>query len=256
MQHPPTSFSPVQVPLPQPATNYVERAFWDQHNVIALMGTVVLAAGFLSPIPILVGAFGEALWLTIAPRTAAFRRFVDEQDDSTRRKQDEAELMARPALQDPAFAVRFARLTRSAEELLELCRRISHTPEGVTAVERGIVQLRSAFLDLGEAQLGLTEALQGAQPAQWTEEANTLKQQVAGERDLETRMAIRNAMNALQKRIARSEEATAELRSVEAKLDALQRSLDFFKALTLNAPNMSELVRELTAVLAGVARQA
>ena len=59
--------------------SYLKFAFKDQHNLVLLLGAASFSLAFASPLPVLVGAGGEALWLLVGPRLPAFRGWVDAQ---------------------------------------------------------------------------------------------------------------------------------------------------------------------------------
>ncbi len=52
--------------------SYLKHAFKDQHNLVLILGAACFSLAFASPLPLLVGAAGEFLWLLTGPRLPPF----------------------------------------------------------------------------------------------------------------------------------------------------------------------------------------
>ncbi len=242
----------VSLPSAAPPRNYLERALWDQHNVIMMLGAGAFSLALASFVPLAVGAFAELSWLAIVPKLPAFRSWVDQRDAAAQREREEADLAGRPALVDDGFRARFAAVSRGAEEVRELTTRLAESPQQLGATERGLWRLRSTFLDYGEAHQRISRLLSEMPAAEWTEELSELQRRFASERDLEARMGLRNATQSLQRALAVREQHLAQLRNTESKLDTLQKSVGFLKALALNSGSVGQLAHELESLLAEV----
>ncbi|MFZ5893300.1 MAG: hypothetical protein ACOY0T_19730 [Myxococcota bacterium] len=236
----------------EPRRGYLDRAFLDQHNVIALIGAAAFSIAFASPWPLALAALAELVWLALGPRLPAFRARADRRELEERREREQAQLASRPLFRESTFAARFAALSQGAEEVRELCVRYSPSAEVMAGVEHALHQLRSNFVDFAEAQHSLALELRQTPATQWNEELSELKRHLGAERDLEKRMAIRNSIVAAERALAERNAILSHMQGLGAKLDVLQQSLSSLKAVQPNSRGAEQLLQELNALLTEV----
>jgi hypothetical protein len=232
--------------------SYFARALWDQHNVIVLTGAVLFALAFASPMPLAIAAIAEALWLTIAPNLTAYRAWVDRFDTAAEREQEERDFAASPALGDAAFAARFSALSRVSEEVGDIAARRAELPAELAPIRRGLGRLRALFLDFGHTQQRLSRRAPENRADELNAELAELTQAFAVERELEARMSLRNAIQATQLEAQRQAHWLMQLKSVENKLDLIQKGASYLKAVILNAGDIDQLQHELDGLLAEI----
>lgn len=230
--------------------SYFARALWDQHNVIVLVGALLFALAFASPMPLAIAAIAEALWLTIAPNLTAYRAWADRFDAAQAREQAERDFAASPALADIAFAARFAALSRVSQEVQDLATRRAELPVELTPIRRGLMRLRALFLDFGYAQQRLLRRVPEERAAELSAELAELTQAFALERELEARMLLRNAIQAAQLEAQRQAHWLGQLKLIENKLQLMQKGVSYLKAVILNAADVDQLRNELEGLLA------
>ena len=127
-------------------TSYLGYAFKDQHNLVVLFGAVCFSAAFASPVPLLVGAVSELLWLSIGPNLPIFRDWVDRRLNAQYLARAEVaiegalgELSERDANRYRALAGNAAQIIASAEGRLPA--------DQVRLALHGLLELRRTFLD-------------------------------------------------------------------------------------------------------------
>jgi DNA repair exonuclease SbcCD ATPase subunit len=245
----PTVSSSVSLGAIEPRRGYLERAFLDQHNVIALLGAVAFSLAFASPWPLTLAAVTELFWLALGPRLPAFRARLDRREVEERREREQALLASRPVFRDSAFAARFAALSQGAEQVRDLCARYSPSAEVMAGVEHALERLRSTFVAFAEAQHVLALELQQASAARWPDELSALKHRLSRERDLEQRMALRNSIVATEKALAQREALISRLQALGEKIDILQQSPSALMALRPDSRGAGHLLHELNARL-------
>ena len=132
-----------ELPLPP---SYLKYAFKDQHNLISLLGAACFSLAFASPLPILLAAAAEFLWLALGSHLAPFRRSVDRRLEMQRRAAAEDVLTATRARLPPGEQRRFLSVSNSSENVLALAR----TRRGVPAaeIERGEAAGNHAQVDV------------------------------------------------------------------------------------------------------------
>ena len=238
----------------EPPRNYLSRALWDQHNVILMSGAVLFAFSLASVMPLLLGVFVEMLWLALMPNLHLFRSWADKRDLAMEQEQAELELRRSPALDDATITARFAALTRAADEIRELAARLDVTPWDSAPTARGLNELRKRFLKFAVADQQVARSIAEIPATQIASELVQLQRTFSDTRDLELRMGIRNQMVVLQRRLQQQEQLGLQQRVLESKLDMLQKSLGYLKAIAINSANVGDLANEIQALLVEVGK--
>lgn len=229
--------------------SYVKYAFGDQHNLVLLFGAVCFSAAFASPLPLLVGASAEVLWLLVGPRLPAFRAWVNARLSAQYLARAEVAIQGALAELSPEEAKRFTVLSEAALELTAAARaRASMPRREVQLALHSLLELRRTFLDyqfLGQRLVALIDATPTAEVEQ---EAARLQAEYAAERELTVRMTIRKALTSAQARLQQQVSLYAIWRTLNLRLELLEKALPQVK-MRLIDPEFSKLSEELEKAL-------
>jgi len=207
-------------------TSYLKYAFKDQHNLVLLFGAGCFSLAFATKTPLFVAASAELLWLVVGPRLPAFRGWVDSRITSEYLARAEAAIEVALGELSESDANRFRALSRNAAELLASARTRFAASEVQRAVH-GLLELRRTFLDylfLGQRVAALADTTSIADRER---EAAELQQSYRAERELTTRMTIRNSLSALQLRISQQTALGTVSRNVELHLEMLEAAVPY-----------------------------
>jgi hypothetical protein len=238
-----------ELPLPP---SYLKYAFKDQHNLISLLGAACFSLAFASPLPVLLAAAAEFLWLALGSHLAPFRRSVDRRLEMQRRAAAEDVLAATRARLPPTEQRRFLSVSNSAESVLALAR----TRRGIPAAEiergeRGLHQVLHIFLDYQLLSRRVTALIEVRPVAALEQEAAALQQSYAADKDLSVRMTIRKALTQNQRQIAQLQQLTSVARTIEVRLSMIEKALGYLKGQVADSAS-NPLARELDDLLAEV----
>lgn len=231
---------------------YLEWAFWDQHNVILLGGAVVLSLAFASWIPLAIGAGGELVWLALAPRLPAFKRSVHRRASERRKARLAAALGTGVDALGTSLAQRARVLESTLDEIVDLAADANDSQEHLESVARGLERLCKTFLEFANVSQRVKRALAEIPGAELEQQLARLNQSFATEKDIETRMSLRQAINQAQRRLSQWQELGVTLRAVDLALETLEKSAQHLKFRTRALASAGQLDRELEALLVDV----
>jgi hypothetical protein len=232
--------------------SYVKYAFTDQHNLVLLFGAACFSVAFAAPLPLLVGAGAELLWLLVGPRLPPFRDWVDARQSAQYLARAEKAIEGALGELEEDDVSRFVAFSRSAAELVANARgRNSIAPRDLQLAQHGLLELRRTFLDYQFLAQRVVSLVDTTPTAQVEKDAARLQEQYAAERELTARMTIRNALSGAQKRLQQQRGLIKINRSIDTRLGMLEKALP---ALTsrLAEPGFRQLSQELEAALAEV----
>lgn len=230
--------------------SYVKHAFRDQHNVLLLLGAVCFSVAFATPLPLLVGAAGELIWLLVGPRLPAFRAWVDRQLSAQYLARSEAAIEDALRQLPEADARRFRKLSAEVTALgQKASERLS--PRERQLGEHGLLELRRTFLDYSFLGQRLSSLRDPTPSAELEKEAAQLQESYSAERELTARMTIRQALSALQRRIGQQTALTGVERSLELRLEMLEMAVPQVRA-RLADPAFYDLTPEIDTALAEI----
>ena len=232
--------------------SYVKYAFTDQHNLVLLLGAACFSAAFASPLPLLVGATGELLWLLVGPRLPPFRDWVDARLSAQYLARAETAIQGALGELSEDEAKRFTALSEAARELSASARTKKSIPaRDAQLALQGLLELRRTFLDYEFLGQRLTTLIQSTPTAEVEQEAARLQEEYAAERELTARMTIRKALSLAQARLQQQKDLQVIQRSLEARLEMLEKALPQLKG-KLADPGFTQLSQELEKALAEV----
>lgn len=234
---------------PTESSSYLQRALWSQYNVILLAGALVFGIALASFVPVLVGLVGEALWLLIAPRSAAFQRRVDK----SRADQQNAHKQAAVRLQlqelEPVYAARFHALQAQVGEIQAA---IAQKPGFAHADTRAALDkldaMGGSFLKLAEIHQRLQNFLAGTPSGELEQEVAELSRKMSAEKDLSVRLTLRHALSLAQRRAQQRQQMTSTHRAVELELSTVERSVAYMKTQVRGLASPRELLQEMEAM--------
>lgn len=228
--------------------NYLSPAFYSQYNLILLGGSVLFSLASASPLPLLIGAAGELLWLGLGPRLPAFRRRVDAQADGERREQLDDEVLRGMRGLEPEHAARVVAVGQNISWVL-----LRAEPSAKTAHDRGALteleQLRPAFLRLCRLRERLGKRLEELRQAPPEHEVAQLSQAYAAEKDIGHRLTIHQAIKQAQRKIEQQSRFAELARQVELKLSLLEQSLAQLRNQQQHGAGSGDLSRDVQAVM-------
>ena len=230
--------------------SYLKHAFKDQHNVLLLLGTACFSLAFASPLPLLLGAAGELVWLLVGPRLPAFRSLVDRQLSAQYLARSEAAIEDALRQLSESDAQRFRGLSREVAALgQQAAERLS--PREQQLGEHGLLELRRTFLDYLFLGQRVTSLRDPSPTAELEKEAAELQESYSAERELTVRMTLRNALGAVQRRIQQQTALAGVERSLELSLEMLEKAVPQLRG-RLADPGLRDLTPEVDTALAEI----
>lgn len=235
--------------LALPPKSYVSAAFFDQHNLIVLSGCAALSLAFASVWPISLALAAECLWLSLGPRTAKFRAFVDERTRGEERAARAAELKPLVGKLDARAAARFAALEELAEATLEAAGERGGAEAELAALRAGLAGLASAFLDFGTLNARASRAIAEVPYEELQAELARTTQLFALERNLEGRVALRKEQKAIQRRLLQRDNLMQVEHAVGLKLGAIESGVGQLRSRSLVGVFTGQLATEAEVLL-------
>lgn len=251
---------------------YLASAFTLQYNLILLGGSALFALASASLAPLLFGLAGEAVWLTLAPRLPAFRRFVDSRAGSRsapppphaqgfqlhqravpqlgqRASQpDGVAESSRVSVFPVLDAVHSARLTQLERVIAEVRAfgADSNDPDYELAASK-LELLLPEFRKLSAQHERLLRFLEEVRKPELETEISELAQAFSVESDLGLRMTLRQARTQAERRLEQRARILATSRAAEIKLRTIERSIGHCRGIGL--VSASDLVEEAEALV-------
>jgi hypothetical protein len=226
-------------------------AFLNQYNIIALLGTLGLAAALESWIPAAVAVAGEAIWLALAPRTQGFRRWAGGQAAGQKRSQQAVETAQAARRLDDAYAGRVTQLGRTIEEIRKLAVERDLDP---SAFDRGdrLPALVQTFIQMAGLHQRLVRFLGSSQTTNLEDEVARLGREMAAEKDAGVRLTMRQTLTVAQRRLKQHDQIEGTRRALEAKMQTLEMSFDYLRSQAFAGGSEADLENQLDELVATV----
>jgi hypothetical protein len=233
------------------APRYVSVAFYSQYNLILLGGSALFSLASASPLPLLLGAAAELVWLGLGPRLPAFQRRVAAQLDGARRAHlDDVVLQGMRDL-DPEHT---SRLIAVGHNISWVLLRAESSVAG--AAERSALleleQLRPGFLRLCRLRQRIVQRLDELRAAPPEHEVAELSQAYAAEKDLGLRFTLHQAIKLAQRKIEQQARFGDVRRQIDLKLSMIEQSLAQLRNQQQLA-GYSDLTRDIQGIASHVA---
>ena len=234
--------------------NYFQRAFSDQHNVILLIGSVLLSLAFASFLPLLIGFVGEVLFLSICPRLPAFRAWVDARDSAVHKLETERALEGDLSSLTPAYRLRFEAFSRLLDEVVgRLAAQRTFGFDGLAAVRQNFDTLLHSALSLLRTQQTVSAAIAEIPALELAQEVARLDRAFAAERDLELRMGLRQQALAAQRRLSQREELEKTRAKADLELSTIEKGAGYLKSRAAELVSAEQMLTEVRALVSDVA---
>jgi hypothetical protein len=207
----------------------MKRLFLVQENLVLLGGAALFSLALASPVPLLLGAAGELLWLSLGSLSPAVRRLLERRDAARRAAATTNDEAAAPRSAE-TLAPEYARRVLTLDRALATLRTFGGATPGATfryTMDR-LDSLRPLYVGLCETHQRIGRFLAATTDVQLVAEAERLKSQFAAEKDLGTRLTLRQAIATAQRHVAHRREMAELLRSIGVKLESVERSLAYF----------------------------
>lgn len=228
------------------APSYVTRFFRVQYNLILLAGAVLFALAAATPWPLVVAAGLEALWLGLGASVPQLRRWLERRDAAFRRAETERAVGTAVQTLDAPYGERVRALHGALAEI-----RDAGGPAPSTAFEQAIGRLETlgpVYLELCVTHQRLGSFLLATPDAELALEVERLKAAFTAEKDLGTRLTLRQALALAQRRIEHRQSMLQLFRSLGVKLESVERSVAYLRsqgpALTSN-PSLADEIEAL-----------
>jgi hypothetical protein len=228
--------------------NYLSPAFYSQYNLILLGGSALFSLASASPLPLLIGAAGELLWLGLGSRLPAFRRRVDAQADGERREQLDDEVLRGMRGLEPEHAARLVAVGQNISWVLLRAEPSAKTMQDRAALAE-LEQLRPAFLRLCLLRERLGKRLEELRQSPPEHEVAQLSQAYAAEKDIGHRLTIHQAIKQAQRKIEQQSRFAELARQVELKLSLIEQSLAQLRGQQQHGTGSGDLTRDVQNVM-------
>jgi len=235
----------------EPVFRRLGRAFSFQYNVILFFGAFLYAAAVASWLPVLLGVFGEAIWLMVGV-TAGGRRWIEKHRGRASIPTFGA-VDATSAEDMPAYAGRVEALGRVCDGV----RRVKLDTTGVTSAEHGATishldETQRSFARLASLHQRFSHFLAHMPAAELESEMQRRSQALSGEKDPGVRMALRQSLGMVQRRLQHRELTANVLRAVDLRMTAIEQSFFYIESHLLELGSALELKAEVDALVARV----
>jgi hypothetical protein len=231
---------------------YVERAFWDQHNVILIGGALVFSISTASWLPLAGGLLGELCWLAIGPRLPAFKSHVDRKASEQRKARLETVMNAAFGKIAGSAAQRLRVVKATFDDILDTAAETHVSHELLDRAAEQSERLCRTFLELTTKRQELARAAAEIPHGELEHELARLNQLFTAQKDIEARMSLRQAINSSQRRLDHFGELSQLALSLEAKLETIERSASHLKFRARMLASAGQLDTELDALLVDV----
>jgi hypothetical protein len=251
LSSPPPAFAAVT------STDSVFRvALLNQYNLILLGGAVLFSLVLVNPLPALVAAAAEFLFLTVGIALPPVRRWAQHQVEAkhaaARVSHARQEVQSLEQSLEPLYANRIATLG-------ELSRRIR-----ALASERGfsrslggegdrLSDLQRAFTQLAAQHQRLSRILTETPTAPIAAQVTGIEAALAQERDETVRLSLSRALALGHRRLKQQVRHESQRRAIGVKLKTVEMSFDYLRSHILAGGSEADLHEEIDQVLATAA---
>lgn len=208
------------------AESPVKKAFLVQYNLILLLGAALFSLALASPIPLLVGAVLEALWLSVGANLASVRAYLDRRETASLSVAP-APSSRRDAL-EPVYASRLATMAFAVDDLQKLATTLD-APSQQHASQQFDAILQT-FTELCEAHQRLSRFVAGTPEAGILAEIERLKRDYSQQKDPGLRLAIRQSLSIEQRRLDQLAQLENALRTASIRMQSLERATESLRS--------------------------
>lgn len=218
--------------------SYVKEALKWQYNVIAMAGAAAFAVISGNPLPLMLGAGFELIYLSTVPQMGRFQRLVRSWKYDEEKRKREISLNALFYELPPEMRARYARLDDTCGAIRENYRRLTSTSQMfVEQMENKLQALSQSYIRLLNSAFHHRHYLRGTNPDAIRKETAQLEKGL--ERDAPKVQEInRKRIEILKKRVEKYEKVNENCQVIDAQCAAIEDVLQLIRdqSVTMRDP--------------------
>jgi len=218
--------------------NYVKEAFKWQYNLIALGGAAAASVISLSPLPLILAAGAELMYLASVPGIPAFQRLVRSWRYADQKKEHDERLKAMQYSLPPEIRDRFRHLEDITADIRRNYARLSSTSQAfIGQIEAQLQGLMTAFIRLANSDVQHVQYLQTTDVNGIRNEVKYLKERLAKDA-AKVQEINRKRIEILEKRLEKYQKIRENRQVIDAQCRAIEDVLQLIhdQSITMADP--------------------
>ena len=233
--------------------SYYKHAFNEKANWFGMAAAVGLSAVLFTPVPLIVGAAAEAIYLIFVPDSKWYRRRVDqiyEKEVAAKREAMKAQMLKELSDRDRS---RFRRLEGLRTQIFGAMNRESESVRSIMGAElRKLDYLLESYLSFLSAHARYERHLAQISPQQVEIEIQSIKSRLATETDESVKKVLSQNLELMNKRCEILQSVAKNARVVLAQLDAIENTFELINDRVVSMKSPEQISSELQAVVENV----
>jgi hypothetical protein len=223
---------------PRGEPSYIKEAFKWQYNLIAMGGAAAFSVVAGSPLPMILAAGAELMYLASVPNMPAFQRLVRSWRFADEKKEHEERMKTLQYALPPEIRDRYRDLEKFAEAIRRNYDRLSSTSQAfIGQIETQLQGLMTAFIRLANSDVQHVQYLQ-------TTDANAIRNEVKYLKDRLPKEAVkvqeinRKRIEILEKRLEKHQKIKENRQVIDAQCRAIEDVLQLIhdQSITMTDP--------------------
>ena len=218
--------------------NYIKEAFKWQYNLIALGGAAAFSVAAGSPLPMLLAAGVELMYLASVPNISAFQRLVRSWQYADQKKEHDDRLREMQYALPPEIRDRFRNLEMIAAAIRRNYARLSSTSQAfIGQIETQLQGLMTAFVRLANADTQHVQYLQNTDQNAIRREIQYLKDRLPKEAP-KVQEINKKRIEILDKRVEKHQKIRENRQVIDAQCRAIEDVLQLIhdQSITMTDP--------------------
>ncbi len=218
--------------------NYIKEAFKWQYNLIALGGAAAFSVVAGSPLPMMLAAGVELMYLASVPNISAFQRLVRSWQYADQKKEHDDRLREMQYALPPEIRDRFRNLEMITEAIRRNYARLSSTSQAfIGQIETQLQGLMTAFVRLANADTQHVQYLQNTDQNAIRREIQYLKDRLPKEA-LKVQEINKKRIEILDKRVEKHQKIRENRQVIDAQCRAIEDVLQLIhdQSITMTDP--------------------
>ena len=218
--------------------NYIKEAFKWQYNLIALGGAAAFSVVAGSPLPMMLAAGVELMYLASVPNISAFQRLVRSWQYADQKKEHDDRLREMQYALPPEIRDRFRNLEMITDAIRRNYARLSSTSQAfIGQIETQLQGLMTAFVRLANADTQHVQYLQNTDQNAIRREIQYLKDRLPKEAP-KVQEINRKRIEILDKRVEKHQKIRENRQVIDAQCRAIEDVLQLIhdQSITMTDP--------------------
>ena len=218
--------------------NYIKEAFKWQYNLIALGGAAAFSVVAGSPLPMMLAAGVELMYLASVPNISAFQRLVRSWQYADQKKEHDDRLREMQYALPPEIRDRFRNLEMITDAIRRNYARLSSTSQAfIGQIETQLQGLMTAFVRLANADTQHVQYLQNTDQNAIRREIQYLKDRLPKEA-LKVQEINKKRIEILDKRVEKHQKIRENRQVIDAQCRAIEDVLQLIhdQSITMTDP--------------------